>query len=258
MARRKMNPVPAAGESDPGVPGIPEPVHPGPPVLALPIDQLKELVALITASQNRSPELETAVQAVQALVTTQGQFVEQQRRTVGRSNAVGDDTGLSAFAYDPECAICRAGGDHPIDAHGEPIDRRKKAHPKAPLAHKAFFCGSPLTLDLLTPLEANLINTFTTAKDARGGYGIDGEDGGWSARFVGSGSSRRLEIWLPFKGIDVRGNLPTLAQILTELLFGQDAVDRAGQIGLIQKLQAQIAAQGKQIDALTAQVNGPQ
>lgn len=222
-----------------------------PAAVTLPFDQLKELLAIVTAAQNRSPELETAVAAIQALTTTQAKYAEQQKRTVGVSNAVGDDTGLSAFTFDPECAICRSGGDHVADHNGETIDKRKKAHPKAALKYKAFLCGSPLTLDLLTPLEASLVNSFTGAKDARGGYGPNGEDGGWSARLVGKGGTQRLEIWLPFHGQDVRANLPSLAQIMTELLYGVDAVDQAGQIGLIQKLQLQLAEQGKKIDALT-------
>jgi hypothetical protein len=210
-------------------------------VLTIPLDQLRELIGIASAAQNRSPELETAVAAIQALADTQGKFAEQQARTVGKSNAVGDDTGLSTFTFDPDCAICRAGGDHPLDTHGEPLEKRKKAHPKPALKHRTFFCGSPLTLDILSPLEASLINSFTGPKDARGGYGPDGVDGGWSARFIGSGTSRRLEIWLPFKGQDLRANLPSLAQILAELLYGQDVTDQVGQLAMIQKLQQQVA-----------------
>jgi hypothetical protein len=210
-------------------------------VLALTPDQLRELLSVVGGAANRSPELDVAVKALETLARTQGQFAEQQARTVGKSNAVGDDTGLSAFTFDPECAICRAGGDHPLDAHGQPNEKRKKAHPKPMLLHRAFFCGSPLTIDILSPLEASLINSFTGPKDARGGYGPDGIDGGWSARFIGHGTSRRLEIWLPFKGQDLRSNLPSLAQILAELLYGQDVTDQGGQLAMIQKLQQQVA-----------------
>ncbi len=188
------------------------------------------------------PVLLSALQALQRQAEQTGILAQEVARTAGKSNAVGDDTGASAFAYVSTCEYCKKGEKHPG------ITLRPYAHPKAPLTRRVFFAHNLQRADQLTPTEIDLFNSFTVDRDVRGGW-QDGKGTGWSAKISEGG--KRLDILLPMATMDQRSDLPPLTQILLELLNGSEAADPANLIAQlvlqrerIERLEAALAAKG--------------
>lgn len=211
-------------------------------VPALSSEHVAQLLQMMLQGQQNSPsaEIAKALEIMSAHVASTEKLGQEIGRTVSKSNAIGDDTGASDFAFDPACQFCVEEAPHPG------VKRQAHAHPKETLyfiapngkkkPRQVFFCHFPQREDALSPLEIRLFNQFKSDVDARGGY----KSGrGWSARITDEGS--RLDIYIPAYTQDQRSSLPPLAQILAELLNGSAAVDPNNLLATVQSLQEKIA-----------------
>lgn len=227
-----------------------EPTTPPPPALVgMPPELLAELMALIrTRGQaDASPTTERMLTALEGIAKGNQRLGEEFARTVRRSNA--QASGVSVFAFDKRCEFCRTKKPHPvIDADGQVVAGAvgSLAHPKTKLIHKVFLCGGPQHEDSLTPLEIELFNQFTRSTSAH--------DGSWVAMLRRDGTSSVLTIDFPAKTLDHLQDLPrSLAELLGELLFGDEATDAMDLVGEVMRLKKRIA----EMESITVTAKAP-
>ncbi len=196
------------GRTDDPTPAVPA-------ALNLSHEQFQQLLAAISGP-TANPELVDAVKSMKAMA-------DAANRTQRHSNV--DHEHKSPFSFDAQCEYCKAGARHP--------ENDKLGHPKTALKYRTFFCGALERADALTELEVKLYNSFTVSKTARKGT--------WKAILDVDGSAEVLKVDVPFQGMDVRSDLPPLAQILFELVSGgEDAVTPQNQVAMLLALQQRI------------------
>lgn len=206
-----------------------------PQMPALTDSQFRELLDVLVKSKDPSPNQEVLVKSLQAQIEVSKELSESFKRTQVISNKEHQD--ISPFTYDPRCAVCKDGGIH--------AENGKRGHPKPALKREVIFCNGKQWEDSLTPIEIELLNSFTHNRTARNGT--------WTAHLGKNGHTDRLTIEVPYRGLDARVDLPSFTQILTELLFGEAMADPANQMQLIQDLQRQIRElQARPSDAAVA------
>lgn len=193
------------------------------PLQALTPEMLSAIAELMKASSDRGSSHELILKAIESMSASSKQMAKEYSRQTRAQNM--EATGLSPFTFDPRCAICKAGGEH---------EDGKLTHPKPDLKYRTFFCHNRQFHDALTVLEVELFNSFTESKTAR--------NGSWRADLGKDGNVSALAIHVPFVGLDARGELPSLVQILTELLFGDAVADPLTAAAEIQALHKRIAA----------------
>jgi len=154
------------------------------------------------------------------------QIVGEIQRSHNRENKDYEDR--SAFNYDPACPYCKTKARHPT----EDGTRGLLGHPKAKLHHEVMFCNGVMREEWLTPMEIDLCNAFTESTSAR--------EGQWTATLDRDGTKKRLAINVPYRGMDARNGLPSLAAILLELRLGPAMVDPLQQIQIIAELQRRV------------------
>jgi hypothetical protein len=155
-------------------------------------------------------------------------LVGEMQRATNKENPNYEDR--SVYNFDPACPSCKARERHPTE-NGEP---GKFGHPKPKLKHETFFCGGIQREDWLTPMEIDLFNQFEKSTTAR--------EGRWTATLSRDGTRKVLHIALPYRGADVRAELPPLTTILLELIYGPAIADPMQQLQMITDMQKQIAA----------------
>lgn len=217
----------------------PEPdATPGtPPLMAMPPELLAELLSLVRtrAEGEPSPVTERMLSALEGIAQGNKRLGEEFARTVRRSNA--QASGVTVFAFDKRCAYCTTKQRHPVvDETGAVVPNAEGsyAHPKPKLVHKVFVCGGPQTEESLTPLEIELFNSFTRSSTAHGGA--------YTAMLRRDGTSSVLTIDFPAKSLDNLQDLPrTLAELLAELLYGDEATDAQDLVGEVMRLKKRLA-----------------
>lgn len=218
-------------------PADPSPTQLAPALVAMPPELLAEMMSLIRtrAEAEPSPVTERMLAALEGLAAGNKRLGDEFARTVRRSNA--QATGLSVFAYDKRCEFCRAKKPHPrLDDDGNVIPNVDGPlfHPKPQLVHKVFICGGPQHVEMLTPLEIELLNSFTRS--------VTAHNGSWVAMLRRDGNTSVLTIDFPAKSIDDLQVLPrTLAELLAELLYGEEATDAMDLVGEVMRLKKRLA-----------------
>lgn len=102
-------------------------------------------------------------------------------------------------------------------------------------SRKTYFVGARMDEDLLTPLEIELFNRFTSSRSTRNGR--------WTADIKQNGNDQELHVMVPHKEIDDRQNLPNgLTLILRELLDGEEAANPEALIARLEAAEAKLAA----------------
>ena len=160
------------------------------------------------------------------------------QRSNNRENKDYEDR--SVFNYDPACQWCASKQRHPAEDGA----RGMFGHPKAKLTHEVMFCNGIMREEWLTPMEIELCNAFTESTTAR--------EGQWTATLDRDGTRKRLSIGVPYRGMDARNGLPSLAVILLELRLGPSVVDPVQQIHLIAELQRRVRELEGKVAATTA------
>ena len=94
------------------------------------------------------------------------------------------------------------------------------------------FCDGRVLADWLTIPEIDLVNQFDQDKTAR--------DGTWTATISRHGTKRKLDVSVPYRGMDARQELPSQSAILIELLYGESMADPSQALVLIQQLQSKV------------------
>lgn len=218
----------------------PEPDAPAgaPPLVAMPPELLAELLGLVRSraeSDGASPVTERMLTALEGIAAGNKRLGEEFARTVRRSNA--QASGFTVFAYDRRCDYCTKKQRHPVvDETGAVVLNAEGpyAHPKPKLVHKVFVCGGPQTEESLTPLEIELFNQFTHSKTAH--------NGAYTAMLRRDGTSSVLTIDFPAKSLDNLQDLPrSLAELLAELLYGDEATDAQDLVGEVMRLKKRLA-----------------
>lgn len=164
--------------------------------------------------------------AMAALLKQVESLTQTAQRSVRAENPHYED--VSVYTFDPKCEICKTGGLHMLP--DDPIG--KKAHPRPAMIYDYEFCQGRVMPDWLTIPELELINQFTADKTAR--------DGAWTATISKNGTKKKLIVDVPYRGLDVRHDLPSQSAILVELLYGETMADPAQALVLIQQLQAKV------------------
>lgn len=219
------------------------------PLIGMPQELVTELLGLIrTKSESEaSPTSERLLQALEGMAQGNKRLGEEFARTVRRANAT--SSGLTTFAYDKRCPHCKAVTPHPaLDADGQVIPGQvgPLAHPKARLTHRVVLCGGPQTEDILTPLEIELFNSFTRSTTAHNGQ--------WTAILKQDGNSSVLAVDFPAKTLDQLAELPrSLAELLGELLYGDEATDATDMVGEMMRLKKRIA----ELESVTVGTTAP-
>jgi len=204
---------------------IPTPKPPTQYVLGA--DDLKALLlAFKEASGPSSPAAPGMTDAMTALLKQVESLTQTAQRAVRQDNPNYED--VSVYTYDPKCEICKTGALHFLPDN--PIG--KKAHPRPAMIYAYEFCNGDVQADWLTIPEIELINQFTSDKSAR--------DGQWTATIVKHGTKKKLIVDVPYRGLDVRHDLPSQSAILVELLYGETMADPASALALIQQLTAKV------------------
>lgn len=190
-------------------------------------DDLKALLlAFREASGPSSGAAPGMTDAMTALLKQVESLTQTAQRSVRQDNPNYED--VSVYTYDPKCEICKTGGLHMLPDN--PIG--KKAHPRPAMIYTYEFCQGEVHADWLTIPELELINQFTSDKSAR--------DGAWTATIVKHGTKKKLIVDVPYRGLDVRHDLPSQSAILVELLYGETMADPASALALIQQLTAKV------------------
>jgi len=207
------------------------------PIMALAPDQFATLMESFqkTASSSASPELTKILEVMQAMVEANTanttQIRDQVDRSVMRSNA--DHEHLSVFTYKNGCPHCASGTRHPDDPGV--FGSGKLGHPPVPLtsAEAVYWpYGCRVWPDQCTILELELLNQF------KPGTSYYARDRQWKATW--SDDKRQLQIDAPVYFVDNRNSLPALPQVLTELLYGQEAADPTNALAVIADLQKRL------------------
>jgi hypothetical protein len=207
------------------------------PLVGLPAELVTELLGLIRdrARADASPASERMLGALESLAKGNAKLGEEFARTVRRSNA--QSPGLSVFTYDKRCEFCKTHTPHPLrDGDGQVIPHGvgPLAHPKPALVHRVIVCGGPQHVESLTPLEIELFNSFT--------HSVTAHQGTWTAMLKRDGTTSTLAIDFPAKTLDHLQDLPrTLAELLGELLFGDEATDATDLVGEVMRLKKRLA-----------------
>lgn len=209
---------------------------PPPALVGIPPELLAELMGLVRSRQSdSSPSHERMLTALEGIAKGNQKLGEEFARTVRRSNAT--HSGISTFTFDKRCEYCRKQQPHPVlDADGQVVAGQlgPLAHPKPKLIHKVTVCGGPQHEESLTPLEIELFNQFT--------HSVTAHSGSWTAMLRRDGTTSVLSIDFPAKTLDHMQDLPrTLAELLGELLFGDEATDATDLVGEVMKLKKQLA-----------------
>lgn len=213
------------------------PADAAPPLIGLPTELVTELLGLIRtrAAGDPSPASDRMLTALESLARGNQKLGEEIGRTVRRSNAT--SPGLSVFTYDKRCEYCRTRTPHPLldgEGHVIPNGVGPLAHPKPALIHRVMVCGGPMHTESLTPLEIELFNSFTRS--------VTAHNGTWVAMLRRDGNSSTLTIDFPAKTLDHLQDLPrTLAELLGELLFGDEATDATDLVGEVMRLKKRLA-----------------
>ncbi len=100
-------------------------------------------------------------------------------------------------------------------------------------------CGVPLRENQLTPLEIELLNKIDTSTSTR--------DGSWKITVEKSGTTTKVAISVPARTQDDRSNLPSFAQIVSELLGGKEASDFVSMATKIAEMQRELEALKKPV-----------
>jgi len=192
--------------------------------IALTMDQFEKLLATLQQSKSSSPELETAIAAIQATVQANDKLATEVERTVRKSNATNQN--ISLFTIKADCEYCSAGLEHPdtkLIGHTQP----KLKFDRVEFPDK----GWRVWPDQCSVLEVELLNSFTSSVSAR--------NGDWKATIDPKANS--LLITLPYRCIDERTNMPAFVQVLVELLRGRAAADPVNLLEQVAILQKQVA-----------------
>ena len=205
------------------------------PSINLSMEMFEQLLVAVKSSGGNAgdnPTLAVAIRAIEAQAKNSERLAEEFKRTVRRSND--SHPNLSVFTFDARCPVCVAvaAGDETamhVDDKGRNVGL---AHPKPELRYDTYFCNGRQNAEQLTPLEVELYNAFEGSKEAR--------DGKWSADLSRDGSKRRLSISVPARGYDDMISLPSLTQILAELLYGSDVASPDAALARISALEAKI------------------
>jgi len=175
------------------------------PLIAMSMEQLRELIASLPAS---SPAAGLTPEALAEILKT-NRAEQESRRTVRHSNA--DHEHKSVFSY-PEGDLKR---------------------PKPRLVRETYFNNHRETEDELTPLEIESFNAITADCTARGET--------WRAKIDQNG--RRLQVNVPSFTLDELNDLPkSLPEILMELAQGPKAVTPLDMIARIAELERLVKA----------------
>jgi hypothetical protein len=169
----------------------------------------------------------TVLEQISTSQASLARLVGEMQRATNKENPNYEDR--SVYNFDPACESCKTHTRHPTD-NGEP---GKFGHPKAKLKYETFFCGGIQREDWLTPMEIELFNQFEKSTSAREGH--------WTATLARDGTRKTLHIALPYRGADVRAELPPLTTILLELIYGPAVADPMQQLQMIADMQKRIA-----------------
>ena len=212
---------------------IVKPGEPAPPA----IDPTKESLALPAPTVVAISDLERIIDKMVKLAHGGGTPDNAQFEMATKAlNAVADEVGRT---------VRRSNAAHPgISAFSHP--EGDVAHPKDKLKYETWFCSAVQHESQLTPSEIDLYNRFEGDKEAH--------DGTWTASLDKHGKKRRLVVNVPAKTIDHLAQLPPLAQILSELLYGSDVADPAKAMGRLQDAERQIAELRAQLAKLAPAV----
>jgi len=191
-------------------------------------DDLKTLLLAFKEAASSPAAAPGMPDAMTALLKQVESLTQTAQRSVRKENPHYEDRGV--YHVDPTCEICKKGELHYLP--DDPIGR--EAHPRPTMIYDYEFCHGRVLADWLTIPEIELINQFTTDKTAR--------DGQWTATISRNGTKKKLQIEVPYRGLDTRHDLPSRAAILIELLYGQTLADPSSALVLIQQLQAQVAS----------------
>lgn len=190
-------------------------------------DDLKALLlAFREASGPSSGATPGMTDAMTLLLKQVESLTQTAQRSVRADNPNYED--VSVYTFDPKCEICKKGELHWLPDN--PIGKR--AHPRPVMRFDYEFCNGGVLADWLTIPEIELINQFTSDKSAR--------DGQWTATIVKHGTKKKLVVDVPYRGLDVRHDLPSQSAILVELLYGETMADPASALALIQQLTAKV------------------
>jgi hypothetical protein len=206
-----------------------EPTAPKPPTqYVLGADDLRTLILGFKDAASSGSGGAGMADAMAALLKQVESLTQTAQRSVRKDNPHYEDRGV--FHVDPTCEICKKHELHWIE--GDPIG--KEAHPRPQMIYDYIFCAGRVMADWLTIPEIELVNQFSQDKTAR--------DGSWTATISRNGTKKRLEVSVPYRGMDARHELPSQSAILIELLYGETMADPSQALVLIQQLQAKVAA----------------
>jgi len=189
-------------------------------------EQFERLFARLSSSGTASnPDTLIAMEALRASVEATKMLGDEVRRTVRRSNS--DHSHQSALNFDIRCALCKSGAVH--------AETGNLGHPKPELRYDTYFCWGKQNEEQLTPVEVELYNAFESSKEAR--------DGTWTATIERvSAKRKKLHVLVPYATLDGIRDLPSLEQILIELLYGKSVVDPVLSMQRIAELEARLKA----------------
>ena len=197
--------------------------QPPAPAAAAPVLSAEQFAQLLEVFRNNKTDPAPNQQGMIDSVNAMREMAEATRRSQRVSNV--DHEHISPFAYDERCEFCKTQTRHP--------ENGKIGHPPAKLKYRVFFCDGLQRADALTQLEIELFNSFTVSKTARKGK--------WKATLDVDGNAEVLKVDVPYIGMDVRADLPPLAQILYELLHGgEDAITPQNQVAAMMEMQRKI------------------
>lgn len=209
--------------------------------VSLTFEQLKELLAIGSASRSSSPELELALKSIQSQLSATEGLRDQVKRTVRMFNA--EHEHISAFNYDPDCEHCLNGTRHPEPDASEvdqyfPDSLNKRGHPKLKLKRQTYFPKTAKVTDHeATVLETKLFNALGD-KVAQLGK-IEARNGLWSAWVTRD--DKILFVDVPHYLQSQRDEQPPLVQVLLELIQGKQAADPENLISAVFAMQRRIA-----------------
>jgi len=189
-------------------------------------DDLKTLLLAFKEAASSPAAAPGMPDAMTALLKQVESLTQTAQRSVRKENPHYEDRGV--YHVDPTCEICKKGELHYLP--DDPIGR--EAHPRPTMIYDYEFCHGRVLADWLTIPEIELINQFTADKTAR--------DGQWTATISRNGTKKKLQVEVPYRGLDTRHDLPSQAAILIELLYGQTLADPSSALVLIQQLQAKV------------------
>jgi len=189
-------------------------------------DDLKTLLVAFKEAAGSPAAAPGMPDAMTALLKQVESLTQTAQRSVRKENPHYEDRGV--YHVDLTCEICKNGELHYLP--DDPIGR--EAHPRPTMIYDYEFCHGRVLADWLTIPEIELINQFTADKTAR--------DGQWTATISRNGTKKKLQVEVPYRGLDTRHDLPSQAAILIELLYGQTLADPSSALVLIQQLQAKV------------------